>query len=233
MATMTSHIATSIRGSVGGLTYQSGRGHPIVCRAKSPNWSRSTPALFSWQKAFSDAVQMWQLMTDEIYESWAAWNDQIEAVNRFNGSKLTARQYFICVQSYALWCFWNGYTDEEPDLNPPDRWGWAPFFVEGPETAGPGTTGFGFRCSNQSDRFMSFQGTISYPRGKRIYSFRGGWDQNKYQFEQVPAGAANWLFFEGLNPDAIYFYKIKCCSVTNPAWIGTTFVGRAKPIVTP
>lgn len=223
MAKFESHIFTSIRGSVGGLTYSRGKRGPIDGRAKRQPIAIYKFAVFQWRQAFSAAVADWSMITEELYQLWfnlVGWQDG-------GGRKLSARELFIGWQAYLYWAYWNELVPNPPDLNPPLQWFFPGFVTSDPAPLPAPDYGFTFDVTNAWNDAIYLIATISYPKNSRVYSQRGGFDPSKYQSKEIITGVTETIDFTGLIPGAIYFCKCRAVSKNSPYQVSTTQVFRA------
>ena len=70
MARMTSHIASSIHGSTGGITYSTGLGHPINLRARTIPTHRNYYYQRQYHNLFQGASALWNRLSTTHLKAW-------------------------------------------------------------------------------------------------------------------------------------------------------------------
>jgi len=231
LAHLTSHIATIIRGSVGGITYAANRSHAITARARIYPCNPKTTPQGNSKQWFLAAVQLWQVAGFLTHQSWNNLAKDAFVPCPTGLRKLSGRELFIGAVSYAYDMFNRGYVDNDPSDLAPQDFGGYPLAVLGPIAPLHPGTGFSFTGKNVSARFTAFITSNSPAFSPARYCYSDRIDQESYNSTRAVAGAAFAIDTLDLIEDATYFARIRAITVTAPYWISKAQIFRCTAIV--
>jgi hypothetical protein len=115
MAVITSHIWSTARGSVGGITYFSGPENPILARERVNPVNPGSDGQQNIRSAFTMATQAWQDLTDDFRDNYKAWALAM-------GFKFAGRHTYITHRGMFNWLRLLGFStpyDPWEDIVPP------------------------------------------------------------------------------------------------------------------
>jgi hypothetical protein len=233
MAKIKSAIATSIRGSIGGITFFPGKHNSILARARvvpaHPNTERQQNA----KDAFAQAIAKWTSLSGAVRNEWNQWASSITRTNKMGDSYTpSGRQEFIT--SYSLIDFlyrspgmlFYGMSFVENPV-PPDELGLQPppdtiISVDGPSVVG---TGFEVSCGVPATEDQAVFVQIGNPVSDAVKYYRGPWSEPVSQDQNImslnKSGALVTVDFTDLVEGYRYPVRIRC--FTDPTNAATNY----------
>ena len=121
MARMTSHIASSIHGSTGGITYSTGLGHPINLRARTIPTPRNFTYRREYHNLFQGASALWNQLSTTHRKVWDDFGAEKNTTGRCifiptaaNACLSTARSLISAISTFQLYPFHSNCTIQLP-----------------------------------------------------------------------------------------------------------------------
>lgn len=226
MAKFVSQIATSIRGSIGGITFTATRNHAIVGRSRVGPARQSTNIGNVIRTSLQFAQSIWRTLTDSQRQSWAYYAQTCTFTGPQGTYTLTGLQMFI--RTLAAAEFWNlvaGGTfvvtgappiaSGLPNIGP---------IVEA-AYVGPGT-GVALSVTNQSGLDASALLRISPPWGVGRMKNPNIWNTSLDQIVACPDAASTLVEIDDLVEDAVYFVSIRMMTDDAPLRVDTEYIFR-------
>jgi len=225
MAKFLSQVYTSISGSVGGITYLTMPGGPMLARARVAPVHAPTPFRTFAKDAMIEAVSDWDSLS---VASKAAWNVWAAA----NGL-LKGRQEFIGVQSlrnFVLGSGIAGVTVITQNLAAPDFSGHpsvthaATLFVTALQTG----VAFKNRVTSPQKCIVMLELSPGLSNGR--YYWKGPWDNSKTIAFDLAAGATATTTFENLTAGLRYYCRMR--AYTHGVIAGGAGMAIGSPMIT-
>lgn len=216
MAKAQSHILTSPRGSVGGLTYSANQFAQIVLRTRTSPVQPNTNAQTLIRQAMNAASMAWKGLTDLQRTAWENYALTVQYSGPHGTYNLPGRQIFISTYSLAYYLNSIGATPISVSDLPPTIPG---KFSVGEILAEPGPNpGIGFGISilgNDTEVGMALI-DVSPPQNLTRMRYKGPWDPSKTTFLNLPIGVSTIKTFDNLVTDRAYFVRIRVVTSVTP-----------------
>ncbi len=233
MAKMLSHVASTIRGSVGGLTYTSAQGAQIVMKIRSAPVQPNTGPQTGVRSALSQASALWLGLTDAQRQDWELYAQTVTYEGPQGSYTLTGRQIFCAAIVPQILSFTAGTVGQVVVDTPPTIPGrfTAGIVAEGTYT-GPGT-GVALDISNETSVDGACQLQISQPFNPTRYRYKGPWDTDAQTWQLVPGPATTHIEIDGLTAGMIYFIRTRLVTLDTPARISALGFLRLQAVTVP
>ena len=234
---MLSHIASKMRGSVGGLTYLSNSYHQIVCRIRTTPTNPMTGNQTTARSAFAGAQTSWRLATQVIRDGWDAYAASCHYSGPLGSYTVPGRQMFTSVFQLIHYIIARGLAAAAPVwttaspvtggfLNISDIVAVAP--------TGPGT-GIAISVSNlEAFAALAFI-QISRPFEATRMSYKGPWDTTLTgtMAKLCPATVSTKIEILTLTVAKVYFVRIRMISNVAPFKLGPQYILRCVAVTVP
>lgn len=204
MAKIVSHMHSSMKGSIGGVTYYNGPGNPILARTRAMPSNPNSPGQQKFRSAFSDGVYVWNMMGDVWRLQWAAYAATL-------GGGKTGRQVFMAMYSWAKGFILRGGTGLTLVTDPPTLTGLFNVTFEPAVANTAPSTGFSIPINNLDSESGVVMAVIQGPFNEARYYFKGPFPDSSCVFLAIPAMTVTKLVFTNLVENGVYFVKIRGC----------------------
>jgi len=194
MAKIVSHIASSIRGSIAGITYLTTPSGAIIARQRVIPVNPNTSAQAKIRSALGGAAFQWTTLTDAQRK---AWNDAAGTTSYLLGRAISTpgdgRALFVATGSFVKYLYAQGILDTSFDGVAPNTTGVPPLQVINIAYGGAaGTTGMSVKLVNEHEsrdmRCLIWKGVqVNASRGY----YDGPWDSADIGIEEVGAGSTS------------------------------------------
>jgi len=212
MAKMLSHVGSSIRGSVGGLTYSANQYSPIVLRARVSPVNPNTTKQTAIRSAFANASTLWVGLTQAQRDAWDDYASTLVFSGPQGSYSVPGRLVFIGNLATAQFLKDETGSPAVVATTAPSSPGFLNVggVLPTPNVT-PATTGI--LIAYQNDEAFSVVGyterSVSFNQTRN--RFKGPFLSAQQISSVTIAGAAGTLGFSGLVADLVYF--------TNPRFI--------------
>ena len=233
MARMLSLLASTIRGSVGGLTYFSNQFHQIVLRQRTAPVNPNTTRQSQIRGAWGDAQSLYEALSNDDKLAWDAYAQTLVYEGPLGNYTLPGRQVCLGNVATGLYLDDRGFSVGVPAASPP----LAPGFLSlaDLEVGPPGVVGDGFnvtfRNNNAEDITVYLQRSIAFNTGRK--RFKGPWLTETLTESQVPSLGTGNVDFLGLNVGSAYFATIRAITDAPPYKMSRPYFVRAIAANTP
>jgi len=204
MAKFLSQIYTSISGSVGGITYLTMPGGPMLARARVAPVHAPTPFRTFAKDALIEAVSDWDSLSVAQKAAWNVW----AAANGL----LKGRQEFMAVQSLRNFVFNSGIAGATPILQNftvPDFTGHPSVTHQATTFVTPLSIGVAFKNRVTSPQKCIVMLELSPGLSNGRYYWKGPWDTSKSIAFDLAAGATVTTTFPGLTTGLRYYCRMR------------------------
>lgn len=211
MAKFLSQVYTTIRGSVGGVTYTANKYHALIARARvSPVNPNTNPQQWA-RAAFAAAVTAWENSVKATRDGWIAYAATVIRSGPLGPYSPSGRDLGI-----AQYQFTDFYKTRIGDLFTGGSSMDFPFLpgalaIDTPHTEAPLAIGTGFRAvavnNNSEDCVMIC--TRSEKQSDQCYFFKGPFKSDTANYVNVNDAASEGIDFIGLVEDGVYFVKFQ------------------------
>ena len=232
MAKFLSQVYTTIRGSVGGVTYTANQHAALVARARVSPVNPDSSAQNRIRMAFATASVAWDSLADSVREAWASYAATL-TVPAIGGTRNpSGRETFMGTISLAWYLRSIGILGANPTYAAPTTAGF--LTITNLQTAAPSTPGTGFSMNFYNGNGESVLGisarSFKQSPGRNFY--RGPWLTNTLQDVEVADTSSGVLDFLTLDDAGVYFANLRLISLTAPFRISTMAFMREIASVT-
>jgi hypothetical protein len=226
MALIKSHIASSIAGSIGGITYFHTRYGAIVARTRTIPTDPASGPQSTARAIFSDAVSMWKTLTQEQRDLWEAFAAGTPTKNKLGDTVyLTGQAWYIGIYSASISsgvCEDPGELDDcpcEPGVFPEPTVEIIDCEVE--------QCGGVLEITNNADTLSAkFVVWLSDAQSAAVKYFKGPWNYDlKTLTDATSAGASVEVPFCDLCEGLRYFYMVRAIASDPPYNISRLIYG--------
>jgi len=225
MAKIVSHVWSSARGSIAGITYLTTPSGAIIARQRVIPVNAPTPFRTFIKDALIEAVSDWDGLTVAQKAAWNLW----AAANGL----LTGRQEFVGVQSlrnYVLGSGIAGVTVITQNLLAPDFAGHPAVTHAATTFTTALSTGVAFKNRVTSAQKCIVVLELSPGLSNGRYFWKGPWDNTKTIAFDLAAGATVTTTFPGLNAGLRYYCRMR--AYTHGTTAGGTGMAIGSPMIT-
>jgi len=230
MAKIVSQIATSIRGSIGGITFSATRNHAIVAKARVGPARLPTNRGNTVRTSLQFAQALWGSLTESQRQQWAYYADTCVFSGPQGTYKLTGLQMFI--RTLATAKFANEVMGGSFVVT-----GLPPVIAGlpnvGPITegvyVGPGT-GVAVNVTGLPVEDCSALVRVSIPWKATRYKNPNIWDTSKSLLVPCPAATTTLVEVDDLVEDAYYFVSVRAMLDDSPLRVDTEYVFRLQAV---
>jgi hypothetical protein len=220
---MLSHIASKMRGSVGGITYLSNQYHQIVARVRTTPTNPMTSHQTTARSAFAGAATAWKMATQIVRDGWEVYAQSLHYPGPLGPYTVPGRQVFTSLYQLIGYIVARGlatiapvWVDTAPViggfLNISD-------IVEVAPT-GPGT-GIAVSITNlDSTTRLTYKGPWLTNTPMTVAKLCAAITSTKIEFMTLVAGK-------------IYFLRIRMISNVAPFKLGPEYILRCTAVTVP
>jgi hypothetical protein len=210
MAIIKSHLVSEIRGTVGGITYFSGVGHPILARAYFKPTNRNTEYQQKVRSAVQASVMAWQLISDANRNKWENYATAM-------GMDGLGRRLFVGGYSKAEFLRLSGGDVIVVDSGPSATALFNVTITNVVPLVTPGT-GFQFSINNlEPDDDGFYQLNLAGPFSPARFKYKGPFMGETIALDGLTADTSTNVEVSGLVEDGVYFVKIRCVTAAETA----------------
>ena len=229
MAKGNSHIFSVLRGSVGGITYLSGRNNAIVARQRTSPIQPNSQFQSLSKVAFASAVAAWEDATDQQREDWAAYAQTVTFTGPLGPYQPSGRDLAIAQFQMAAFGVSTGgvIIIGDPDMVPPvaaGRLALDAVVIGG--LAAPGT-GISLSFDNNNGESVIAITRRSLQQSSARNFFKGPFIANSIFGTTVADGNSGTAEYTGLVEDGVYFIHVRLLSSASPRRYSNDFIFRA------
>lgn len=216
MAKFLSQVYTTIRGSVGGITYTANQFQPLIARARVAPVNPNTSYQSMIRSAFAGAANMWRNVTDAVREAWDDYAKTCIYEGPMGTYTIPGRQMFIGNIGTALYQLARGNIAGPISGTAPVMPGFFDVTQVAPGTyVGPGT-GIAFVMTYMGTETWIGYGARSFAFDPTRYRFKGPFLSAKLDFVQQPGAGSILVEFDNLVADMIYFTNPRAMTAVDP-----------------
>lgn len=216
MAKFLSQVYTTIRGSVGGVTYTANQFQPLIARARVAPVNPNTSYQTMMRSAFAGAAQMWRNITDAVRQGWEEYADTCVYEGPMGTYTIPGRQMFIGNISTALYMLSRGLLAGAISGTAPVKPGFFDVSQVQVETyVGPGT-GIAFGITSMLLEPWLGYGARSFAFDPTRYRFKGPFLSSKLDGVTSPGAASILVEFDNLVAGLIYFTNPRAITSADP-----------------
>jgi hypothetical protein len=217
MAKALSHIMSTIRGSVGGLTYSANQFAQIVMKNRIAPVQPNTTAQTAVRSALNAASIAWEGLTQANRDLWDLYATTVTYEGAQGSYQITGRDIFIAGFSLQTIAYEAGVTGQAVNTAPPIIGG--KLVLAGVSSAaflGPGT-GIAFGVNNYAAEAVSLLVNVSPAQNTTRNRFKGPWDNTLTQWVPLAASTSVHHEIENLTVGKVYFVRLRGVTKTAPA----------------
>lgn len=232
MARMTSHIASVIRGSVGGLTYSANQFYQIIAKTRSAPVQPNTQAQSRVKAAFTQASTDWLTQIQSVRDAWAAYASGLVYSGPLGEYSVSGRSVFMSNIGFMNYLLARGISFTSAQKTAPVESG---FLGVGAVTIGapsvPGT-GFSFQVANPNSedikavmvRSVAFDPTRERYKGPFLTSSLATMNVDTLDVESID--------FLNLTLGKFYFVRLRLIVDDGPKRISLEQFYRCEAVIT-
>jgi len=233
LARMLSPLASTLRGSIAGLTFLSNQYHQIVVRQKTAPVNPKTTNQEIMRVCFANASNSWRNLTPAEREAWSNYSKSVTYSGPLGDYNVTGRNIFMSNLSLIYYIITRNLDIIIPTLTAPTTDGvpsWAECNICPPTGIG---TGFSVKLANASGQAMNYFITHSIPFDLSRNRFKGPFDSQTAVSASIADGTDEYVDFLGLTLNRVYFVRVR--GITTVGGHRSTFdiIKRAVATATP
>ena len=234
MAKILSHVWSSARGSVGGITYFPNQYGSIIARARVTPVNPATNRQEQARGSMQEAIEHWKIIDPSFRDGWNWYARNTVLHGPQNDYHIPGREMYA--RSYAPWAYLTvrGETIPAWAPNAPSNLGIPEVGpVRSDPLAAPGI-GFTLSFNNENPEAMYFYGFIAGPFEDPKRRFKGPFLTESLNLSaSIGSSAPGNLLFTNLVADKIYFWKLRCIgSQGTGVRLSSITYGRAASVET-
>jgi len=217
MAKALSHIMSTIRGSVGGLTYTANGFAQIVMKNRTAPVQPNTTPQTKVRSCLNAASIAWQGLTPTERANWELYAQTVTYEGPQGTYQITGRDIFIAGFSLQSYAYMEGAASQTVETDPPSLAG--KLTLAGIEEAiyvGPGT-GIGFNVNNYGTEDVTLIVNVSPPQNPTRYRYKGPWNPALTDFLDAPLSTSSNYEIDNLEAGRVYFVMIRGVTQSTPA----------------
>lgn len=209
MARLISQVATTLRGSIGGITFSANQYHPIIARAKVSPVNPSTTYQTQIRTSFAGFANLWAQKTAIFRQAWEDYGRTVVFQGPFGPYTLSGRHHFIATMGFGNYYKQRGIIIGTVADDPPISPGRPAIYYIAPALPLVGATGFRIQIIQQCGEIMWAQLERSYAVPDSRQRFKGPWVPATAQSLVCLNGVANYAIFSGLVANKAYFVRVR------------------------
>jgi len=233
MARGLSALFTVLRGSIGNLTFFSGRHHSILVRDRIAPVQPDTPAQQNIRAAMTAANAFWLSISNADRKGWVQYAKSLKHYHPVNRIQDIGRMAFLTANILREYWILEGLALIASDGSPPAPDGWLPIPNLQVVNDSPGQIGFRLRWQFNYTEDMYFIAIRSpgFPITRNRY--KGPWVQSSLRRSTIPAGNSTSMNFRGLVAGQAYFVCYRATTRYNPVRVSHTGIIRVIAFTSP
>jgi hypothetical protein len=216
MARLLSHIASIMRGSVGGITYSANQFHQIIARQRTAPVNPNTNYQAMIRADFSAASQLYNALSAADKVLWREYAETCIYSGPLGNYTIPGRQMALAVAGTCQYLTDRGVTLTAPVEDPPLVPGWLGIGDLTIEAPGAGLTGFNISIYNPNDEAVIFFAFCSFAFSPSRMRYKGPFISERLENVSINAGATDTISFTGLIEDMAYFASVRGINVASP-----------------
>lgn len=226
MAKFLSQVYTTIRGSIGGITYTANKYATLLARARVTPTQPGTTFQNQLRSAFTWANVNWRQLSDAVREGWDAYASTCPYSGPMGTYYVDGRTLFLAIFTLARYSFSRLGIPPIFVSAPPPETGWLGIQLigVGPLIA-PGT-GFAITLSNPNDAAVNAIYAISYGQNATRLTWHGPYLGSSLGQVPIAESAEDDIVVPGLIEDRVYFVRIRFLQSVGPFRISPEIVVR-------
>jgi hypothetical protein len=221
MAKALSHVHSSIRGSVGGLTYSANQYAQILLKTRIAPVQPNTAAQTLVRSCVNEASLRWRLLTDAQRLAWDLYAQTVTYVGPQGTYQLTGRQIFIAGISLQAYAVALGCAGASIDDDPPTVSGKYVVGTIAPAIGPSPGTGIGFSVVNGTGVAGAMLVNVSPPQPVTRNRYKGPWDNDLTVIKPLPATASSMFTIACGPASAIFFVRLRFVTLATPARVSS------------
>jgi len=227
MAKLLSQVATTLRGSVGGITYTANQWHAILMRARVSPVNPNTTHQSEIRSAFAGAQGAWLALSDTERELWDDYALTCVYPGPLGNYTIPGRLMFAACYGWAKYLETRGIASIVVGDLPPSIPGWLPVDAVTPSHPATPGTGVAVSVTITGTESVTVIAEVSWAFNPTRYRFKGPFKSSTLQgIEAVAPGQSVLLEFLGLAEDLVYFIRVRCITSAEPHRISAEYIVR-------
>lgn len=215
-----SHIFSTMRGSVAGVTYLTTPSGQIIGRQRTIPVNPRTSKQTEIRSQFANSAGAWEALSDADRLDWQVYADTL-------GTGKTGRQLFIANYSLAKYMAVNSSGIMTPDTTPPTDPGVLAISDVAPIAyVGPGT-GVSIAWTNPNADSVAALIQISTQQTVARNRFQGPFRSDNLTVQETAGSTSSFYEFDGLVDGYVYFIRIKFVTNDTPHRCSPAYIVRA------
>jgi hypothetical protein len=208
---------STIRGSVGGLTYSANQFAQIVMKNRIAPVQPNTTAQTLVRGCLNTASIAWLQLSQADRDLWDLYAQTVTYEGPQGSYTVTGRDIFIAGYSLQNYSFISGTAGQLTLDDPPVIAGKLVIASIVP-SAGPSPgTGIGFTVNNLNLEAVTVLVNVSPPQNPTRMRYKGPWDSNLTAFKVAPLGLSTAFTIPGLVSGRVYFAMFRGVTKSTPA----------------
>jgi len=209
MARMTSHIASVIRGSVGGLTYSANQFYQIICKTRSAPVQPNTTAQSRVKAAFTQSSTDWLVQIQAVRDAWNAYAEGLVYSGPLGEYAVSGRSVFMSNIGFLNYLLSRGILFSSAQKTAPVEPG---FLGIGAVTIGvPSVAGIGFNVDIDNPNVEDVKAVMyrSHSFNPTRERFKGPFLTNSLETMDIETLSSENVDFLNLELGKIYFLRLR------------------------
>jgi hypothetical protein len=222
-----SHLFSTMRGSVAGVTYTANQYHAIVGRQRvSPVQPGTTPQSIV-KAAFAGGSTAYELLTDAQRQAWEDYAQTLTYQGPLGDYTVGGRS--VAMGQYALSriCVAKGIaTIPAASMTAPTTAGFLSiggFLTDAPSATG---TGVNLTITNDNDEDVTVLVELSLKQSDARMRYKGPWVPSTFMGFEVPASTSADEDITGLVDGGVYFMRVRLISSDAPRRLSAPLIIR-------
>jgi len=225
---MDSHIASVMRGSVGGITYLANQFHQIVARTRTAPVDPNTTAQQYMKNAVSYASVLYENLSDANKLAWNNYASTVTFSGPFGNYNVPGRQLCVGNVAVAYYLGQQGVLIGSPDATPPTNPGkvaLTSIATQAPTSVGTGIE-LTFYNAEASETIIAYA-EISPKQNSGRLRYKGPFITSTLDTDAPSSSSAGSIEFLGLDDGGVYFIKVRAITNANPFRLSAETIIRA------
>lgn len=227
MAKARSHLMSTIRGSIAGITYTANGFQPLVMRNRTVPVQPVSNFRNDIKAGFASGSLLWEGLTDQQRFKWTQYAQTVSYEGPLGWYQIPARQLFIGTQALYQYYVARGLLVlAPPSLDAPTNPG--AMALMDPVISDPSAPAVGIKIgiTNLNGEEILYSAQLSFKQSAARNFYKGPWDPSSFQSSSVQDTQSGIIEFEGLDEDGVYFARLKAISAEGPFRIARTQIIR-------
>jgi hypothetical protein len=232
MARMLSTIASSIRGSIGGLTFLSNQFHQIVVRQRTAPVDPSTDNQALIRSGLAEASVAWDGILPTAQDDWDHWAESIIFTGPLGTYTVPGRQLFTMARAYQNYLIGLGASISQsviaPTINSLLKIG--SVSAEAPPPSGVGVT-VKIVNSDAEDAVCLVERSIPFTHSRR--RFKGPFVSGSAKLITITGGHDDQADFTDLEAGKKYFFRVSAVTASHAPRFSPRYICSAVAVAAP